>query len=119
MGGGIREESHSSQAMPGRLELVDDGDGWRIRFPNGSMWAQRVGYCPFCGAELGALRERDPARFPGGMPKNARAVRCLDTGEEFPSIAAAARACGCGAQGIMRTINGHQTTAGGRRWERA
>lgn len=113
------EAMHSCRAMPGRLELVDGGDGWRIRFPNGSMWAQRVGYCPFCGAELGALRERDPARFPGGMPKNARAVRCLDTGEEFPSIAAAARSCGCGAQGIMRAINGHQATAGGRRWERA
>lgn len=119
MRGGLMEAMHSCQAMPGRLGLVDDGDGWRIRFPNGSRWMQQVSFCPFCGAELEALRKHDPALFPGGMPKNARAVRCLDTGEEFPSIAAAARACKCGAQGIMNAINGKQMTAGGRRWERA
>lgn len=113
------EAMHSCQAMPGRLELVDDGDGWRIRFPNGSKWTQRVGYCPFCGAELGALRGRDPARFPGGMPKNARAVRCLDTGEEFPSVAAAARGAGCGEHVIRNSLKGRQRTASGRRWEYA
>ena len=118
MRGGLMEAMHSCQAMPGRLELVDDGDGWRIRFPNGSKWTQRVEYCPFCGAELGALRERDPARFPGGMPKNARAVRCLDTGEEFPSVAAAARGAGCGEHVIRNSLNGRRT-ASGRRWEYA
>ena len=108
---------HSCARMPRGLSIADGGGGWRIRFPGGSEWAREVAYCPFGGVELDAAGRRDPARFPGGRPKNARAVRCLDTGEEFPSLAAAARAVGCGDQAIRGNIKGRQKTAAGMRWE--
>lgn len=45
-------------------------------------------------------------------------VRCIETGEIFPSIAAAGRAIGIHQYGINLCLLGRQKTAGGYHWER-
>lgn len=41
--------------------------------------------CPFCGTRLSRRNA-----FAGGAPRNARPVRCVDTGEVYESQSAAA-----------------------------
>lgn len=49
------------------------------------------------------------------MPKlnKERSVRCVETGEEFPSIADAARAKGCTAANISKALRKRGVAAGG------
>lgn len=45
-------------------------------------------------------------------------IRCVETGEVFPSLAAAGRAIGKHPYGINNVLNGYQKTCGGYHWER-
>lgn len=104
---------HSCARAPRSVCLADSGNGWRIRFADGSEWVREVFYCPFCGVELDAMGK---SRFPE-MPPNSKRVQCVETGETFPSIAAAARSCGLSRSALYDALHGRRPTAGGRRWE--
>lgn len=105
--------SHACAKAPKGIALADAGGGWRIRFADGREWVREVFYCPFCGVEL---KETGLGRFPK-QPPNTRRVRCVDTGEVFPSIAAAARSCGLNCSTVSAALHGRHPMAGGKRWE--
>ncbi len=46
---------HGCCAMPDGIALAECDDGcWRVRFEsNGLEWVVAIGFCPWCGAELG------------------------------------------------------------------
>lgn len=52
----------------------------------------------------------------GANHHKATPVVCLDTGEVFPTIRAAAEACGSNRNSIARCCAGNQTTAARKRW---
>lgn len=88
-------------SMPKGLSIADSGEGWRIRFREGSEWRREVSYCPFCGTRLSRRNA-----FAGGAPRNARAVRCVDTGEVYESQSAAAIAHGVAQTTISACCRG-------------
>lgn len=50
---------------------------------------------------------------PKGTPRPARPVQCVETGEEFPSLAAASRKCGVTTHSIHMQLTGVYATAKG------
>ena len=105
--------NHACAKAPKGITLADSGSGWRIRFADGREWVREVFYCPFCGVEL---KDTGLGRFPK-QPPNRKRVRCVDTGEVFPSVAAAARSCGMSRASIADAVSGRRQKAGGKRWE--
>lgn len=102
---------HSCSAMPKGLSIADSGEGWRIRFPGGREWRRGIAYCPFCGLHLNMR-----SAFAGGTPKNARAVRCVETGAVYASAAEAERRTGVGQSGIREALRDASKRAGGLSW---
>lgn len=51
-----------------------------------------------------------------GMVINNKPVKCLDTGEVFPSASEAARHKGCSQSNITKVILGKRNKAGGLKW---
>lgn len=71
------------------------------------------GYNRTLGAGLNEKRPPDEKSHDGRF----RAVRCVETGQVYPSIKAAAADKGLPAPSIGRTCNGRRKTAGGEHWE--
>ena len=53
----------------------------------------------------------------GNNPPRSKAVRCLDTGEIYPSASVAAKKIGVDPSNVSKAVRGVQQTAGGFRWE--
>lgn len=62
-------------------------------------------------------RRREMGEAEKKRGKKSRRVRCVNTGEVFPSVLAASLAKGVRANGISRVINGHMKSTGGYYWE--
>ena len=68
--------------------------------------------------EISTRRAADPScAFAKGGNRHAVPVRCVETGEEFPTIAAAARASGVDWSGILRSCKDAHRRSAGRHWE--
>ena len=105
---------HACQGMPKGIGLASDGGGWRIVFANGQAWVREIAYCPWCGHRLG--RGSSPSAFASGAPKNARAVRCIETGAVYASAAEAERRTGIGQSSIREALRDASKRAGGLSW---
>ena len=56
----------------------------------------------------------DPVEY---RPRYRQAVRCIDTGEIYPTVAVAAEACGIDSSNLHKYLNGIGKSFGGYRWE--
>lgn len=105
---------HACQGMPKGIALASYDGVWRIVFANGQAWVREIAYCPWCGHRLG--RGSSPSAFASGSPKNARAVRCVETGAVYASAAEAERRTGVGRSSIRDALRGASKLAGGLSW---
>lgn len=106
---------HRCDQMPkGVKSMVLLEDGWHINFAN-SFWVVPVKFCPWCGRKFS---DGNDAFFVANRGSSGvRAVRCIDTGETFPSIARAAKAHNVSDMSIIRVCKGQAKQAKGERWE--
>lgn len=51
------------------------------------------------------------------MNHNKKRIRCLETGAEYESITAAAKAFNCGITLIWKALNGYTKTSMGYHWD--
>lgn len=107
----ITAAARAAGVVPSALRNVLDNPG---RTAAGLHFARRAGHAgPFADAE-GSRARALASRRPRGRH---RAVRCAETGETFPSIAAAARAAGVGYAELYAALDRPDSTAGGMHFE--
>lgn len=108
---------HACRRMPSGIRIGSEGAGWRISLTrSGVSWVREIAYCSWCGLKLGTARA-SKASAAKGAARNAKAVRCVETGEVFRSQAAAAEWAGCTQPTLSEACRGKRETAGGHRWE--
>lgn len=105
---------HKCHMLPKNVKSISRlDDGWHVQFSD-SFWRSPISFCPFCGKKLEAAIYRTTGGFDSGR---CRAVRCIDTGEVFSSIAEAARSRNISDSSIIRVCKGRGKTANGEKWE--
>lgn len=108
---------HKCTRMPkGVKSVVHSDDGWHINFGD-QLWIATICFCPWCGRKFTTKDDNFYVPNINRVSTNAKAVRCIDTGETFESIAAAARAHGANESGIIRVCKGKAKQTKGERWE--
>lgn len=108
---------HKCTHMPNGVEsIVRSDDGWHINFGN-QFWTASIAFCPWCGRKFTTKDNDFYVPSVNRVSTHARAVRCIDTGETFESIAAAARAHGVSDSNIIRVCKGKAKQTKGERWE--
>lgn len=106
--------AHACSGMPRGVSVSDCEGGWHVHFAH-SYWRREIAYCPFCGKALADCAPLSSGECRRG--KKGKAVRCLDTGEVFPTIKAAAQAHGVSDCSIINVCKGKQKKAKEERWE--
>lgn len=120
---------HRCEPAPDGVAVAMAADGsWHVAFRrSGTAWVRPISFCPWCGAELGgssgmrpSAGEREAAATTSrkrGGDRRARPVRCVETGEIFPTQQAAADSVGVSQASVSACCRGKSRTAGGYRWE--
>lgn len=104
-------------ARPSKCQICgSDKDRIEAHHEDYSRPLEIIWCCPICHDKLDQDRRR---REGGPYHSRIRSVMCVETGEEYPSIASAARAVGRKPNSISQCLGGRSETCAGCHWRYA